>query len=130
MSRIAVSELLRKRLVRLVRTRDGDAPDYTAVFKEVDDAPVGQARDGELRNCGERVLVVERRRQDSARVREEGKLGAAGVELCRGRIDARGACGRIQHALPSHASGIVESLRPASKGASNAEESNMRRPRQ
>ena len=51
--------------------RDGEAFDRPFVSDHVDRAPVGEVGDGQLCEIGERHLVVERRREQLARLRDE-----------------------------------------------------------
>lgn len=63
----------RERVARRgVAMLQSESPDLAAAFlDDVDDAPVREPRDRERRDPVERVLVVERRRQHLARLREE-----------------------------------------------------------
>jgi hypothetical protein len=70
-------------LARRVDVRAGRAPHAARRrgVHEVDDAEVGERGDGHPRHGRERALVVERRRQGGARLRQQARplLGAAGV---------------------------------------------------
>src|SRR5919201_778598 len=56
-----------------IAVREGDEPRQPLVVQEVHGAPVGDASDDEVAEAGERGFGVERRREQGARVREEGE---------------------------------------------------------
>jgi hypothetical protein len=61
--------------------RDGDLVEPAAGVDDVDRAPVGQARHGEARDALQRLLVIQRRRERLAGLREEAlaQLGLLGL---------------------------------------------------
>ena len=66
-----------------IDVRDGEPLERAVLVDESIDAPVGEARDGEVGDARERLLVVERRREQRARLGQEGKRVAARVARAR-----------------------------------------------
>ena len=69
--RIAAPHLAQELLARRVAVRDHDLPQGPALVERVDDAVVRDARHEQLGEIGERGLVVERGREQGARLAEE-----------------------------------------------------------
>src|SRR5439155_8365313 len=77
--RVLPPELPRPGDLARVDVRDGDVTQLAAVVEQLDRAPVGERRHGELRDALERRLVLERRRQDLGDAREEREALAPGA---------------------------------------------------
>ena len=84
--RVALLQLVGPADLVGVLVRDREPLDLPVGADDVDRAPVGEARDAELRDLAERVVVVERRREQLARLREEGHPLA---QRLLGRVQAR-----------------------------------------